>query len=145
MEYKHGSYEIDCNVVDVSATPEYNSAGELVRRTRRHLIEGKVYGADQAALKTAILAFETAFQTTVTESGLLHSDGSTESAHWIDISGADTERGIVASYRWTSPPERAEYVTYRSFQAVIEAVFLGSGADEFEYSNRIITSVTAGR
>lgn len=140
MLYKHGSSyaAFECHVVDVSNIPEFNSGGLLVRSTRRHVIEGKVYGNSQANLKTAILAFETAMDSTVTESGLVHSDGSTESAHWIDTAGQDTEKGIVVSYRWTSPQDTAQYVNYRTFQASIECTFLGPGAEEYEYSNRII-------
>lgn len=137
MIYEHGGYTIDCHLADVSADPEFNSLGQLVRRVRRHVIDGVVRGADQAALKTAILAFETAFNSPVTKSGMNHNDGTTDSAHMIDTTGQTTENGIVARYRWTSEPQKAEYVIYRSFQVQIECVFLGAGADQYQYSNRI--------
>ena len=137
MIYEHGGYTIDCHLANVEADPEFNSAGQLVRRVRRHVIEGVVRGADQAALKTAILAFETAFNTPVTKSGMNHNDGTTDSAHMIDTTGQTTENGIVARYRWTSDPAKAEYVNYRSFQVSIECAFLGAGADQYQYSNRI--------
>lgn len=138
MIYKHGSHEYDVHVLDVTKTPRYNSARELISSTTRILIEGKVSGANQAALKTAILGLESDFAEEVTTSGLYHSDGSTASGHMIDIGSVDTENGIVATVRWVSPPQRAEYVTYRSFQVLVEATALGPGAEEFEYSNRII-------
>lgn len=139
MIYAHGSYQHQVHVLDWSKDPEFNSSGLLVRSTTRAIIEGKVSGADQGALKTAILALETAYlSTVVTKSGLLHNDGSTDSAHIINLSGATSENGITCRLRWTSEPQRAEYTTYRSFQIAVQAIFLGPGADEFEYSNRIV-------
>lgn len=137
MIYKHGSFEHDVHLNDVQIVPEYNGLGQLVRTNYQYLIEGKVDGEDQAALKTAIQALESAYLgTQVTETGLLHSDEETESAHYLDISNLDTERGITARVRWVDGG--AEYVYKRSFQIAIDCQVLGPGATEYEYSNRIV-------
>lgn len=137
MKYKHGSFEHSVNVVEVVQRPEVNGSGQTIRTRKAIVIEGVVRGSDQSSLKTAIAALETAYLgTVVTKSGLLHSDGTTDSAHVIDLSGVTSENGIVATVRWLDG--QAEYVTKRSFQATIEASILGAGADQYEYTNRIV-------
>lgn len=137
MIYKHGSFEHDVHLADVQIVPEDNSLGQRIRTNYQYIIEGKVEGDDQSELKTAIAALEAAYiGTKVTETGLLHSDEETESAHYLDISTLDTERGITARLRWID--KQAEYVNKRSFQIAIDCQVLGPGATEYEYSNRII-------
>jgi hypothetical protein len=135
MIYKHGAFEHDVHVVEVSHTPEW-AAGALLRTTSRILIEGKVSGADQAALKTAITALNTAYLgTQVTSSGLYHSDGTTVSGHVIDTTGLTTENGIVAAVKWVDGG--AEYVYKRSFIIDISCVVVGAGGASIQYQNRI--------
>lgn len=136
MNYKHGSYTHDVHLESVEIVPEFNSLGQILRSSHRFTISGKVEGANQGALKTAIEQLEAAYEATVTESGLMHSDGLTESAHYLDIAALNTEKGINAQVYWLDGG--AEYVYKRSFRIVVECSILGAGATEYEYSNRII-------
>lgn len=137
MIYKHGTFEHDVHFATEEIVPEYNSLGQIIRTNYRFAIEGKVEGSTQAAIKTAGEALEAAYLgAQVTTSGLLHSDETTPSLHYLDIGSLSTEKGIVPRLRWID--SGSEYVYKREFQIVIECSILGAGGIEYEYSNRLI-------
>ena len=86
---------------------------------KRLSIAGAVKGTSEADLKAKIQTIEAAYAIEFQSGGLVHSDGATLSAHWLD--NPSSYGGVrVNGINWGGT-SKAEYVTFRSFTIELEA------------------------
>lgn len=119
----HAANEV--NLVTLNVEPVFNSRGihQSTRKTMTLRVE--MIASSQSAIRTAIQAFEAAYQQGRGSAGLYHDDGSA-SPHYLD--GPSSLGGIQVSYTYDRS-DGAEYATGRTATVTLTAEYPNNSAD----------------
>lgn len=131
MRCIYGSYNFGENAVKITLTQRaVYSRGRPFLTRKRLTLDGELYPATatQAAIKTKIVALESAFSVNGQDCGLLHDNG-TRSAHYLDSSSSIGGTKVLALDYPDGSGRKGQYATQRSFHIEVEADYPVSGAD----------------
>lgn len=138
MYIKYGSYQHDvgeCGVI-ISRAAEVTENDIFTGYTERWDINGRLQGADAAAITTAIVALEAAYAVQG-QSLSLYNDDNSLTAHSI------TATNSTGGARAVGPPsypegDGAEYTTFRNFTITLEAKKLLRNLRTIEFQETLV-------
>ena len=135
MIFAYGSTAFPEGSVDLSIVRAPIEGEQGVRRGTKITwnLSGQIEAADQASLTTAIQALEAAFDTNGRDAILYLPDGVTPTAHQLLNAGSSTGVKVVKLPSYPTG-QGAEYSTFRTWTAVLEAEYEDENPDQDEVS-----------
>lgn len=144
MLVKYGAYSHPINLtnVDVIETKIRNEGHGKYLVNRRLLISGAIKGTSEADIDSKILAINNAYAIDGVSGGLVQSDGSTITQHWLD--SPSSYQGVrVVGVRWGGR-SKAEFQSFRSFEIEIEADYVSTATDVIAQTEQLEIIGTGG-